>query len=302
MKSTGSHYVVRLDNGEAIGCTVRGKLRLRGSTTTNPVVVGDRVEVEVQPTGGLITAIRPRSNYVIRRSTNLSREAHVIAANLDQALLVVTVAHPETHLGFIDRYLVAAEAYGVPAVLLFNKLDLCSNDAPLRQRLTAYIDIYPHAGYSCLSVSAQTGVGLDQLRELVRGRVSLISGNSGVGKSSLLNRIEGRELQRTDAISEAHQTGRHTTTFSEMFELAGGGYIIDTPGIKGFGLVDIDRAELARYFPDLFAHASQCRFHNCTHTHEPACAVRSALERGLVEPSRYENYLGIYYSDDDKYR
>lgn len=302
MKSTGSHYLVRLPDGQVLMCTARGKLRLRGSTTTNPIAVGDHVQVEQQPGGGVITAVAPRSNYVIRRSTNLSREAHIIAANLHQALLVVTVAQPETHLGFIDRYLVAAEAYGVQAVLLFNKTDLCASDESLRQRLNAYIDIYTHAGYRCLSVSAQTGEGIDQLRELVRGRVSLISGNSGVGKSSLLNRIEGSELQRTDAISDVHQTGRHTTTFSEMFELAEGGYIIDTPGIKGFGLVDIDRAELARYFPDLFEHAPQCRFHNCTHTHEPACAVRDALEQGLIEPTRYENYLSIYYGNDDKYR
>lgn len=298
MKSTGSHYLVQMPGGQVLSCTVRGKLRLRGSTTTNPVVVGDRVEVEPQPTGGLITAIRPRTNYVIRRSTNLSREAHVIAANLDQALLVVTVAHPETHLGFIDRYLVAAEAYGVPAVLLFNKIDQLET-APLLER---YTDIYQHAGYRCLHVSALTGQGIDELRTLVQGKVSLISGNSGVGKSSLLNRIEGCELQRTAAISSAHLTGRHTTTFSEMFELGGGGYIIDTPGIKGFGLVDIERPELARYFPDLFAHASGCRFYNCTHTHEPGCAVRDALEQGLIEPSRYENYLGIYFNDNDKYR
>lgn len=301
MKSTGSHYIVRLPNGEAISCTARGKLRLRGSTTTNPVVVGDRVEVELQPTGGLITAIKPRSNYVIRRSTNLSRETHIIAANLDQALLVVTVAQPETHLGFIDRYTVAAEAYGVPVVLLFNKTDICTQ-SPLKELLSNYIELYTHAGYRCLSVSAQTGEGLAELRELVHGRVSLISGNSGVGKSSLLNRIEGRQLQRTEAISAAHQTGKHTTTFSEMFELADGGYIIDTPGIKGFGLVDIDRSELARYFPDLFAHAASCRFHNCTHTHEPSCAVRNAVEQGQIEPTRYENYLSIYYGEDDKYR
>lgn len=301
LKNTGSHYLVKLENKTIVDCTIRGKLRLKGVSTTNPVAVGDTVWVELQDADtGVITKIGERRNYIIRKSTNLSREAHIIAANLDQAILVVTVEFPETHLGFIDRYLVTTEAYSVPAVLVFNKMDLCVGT--LRQKLDMYTDIYQKIGYRCLSVSANTGQNIDELKALVHNKTSLISGNSGVGKSSLINRIEGEAIQKTKQISLAHLKGKHTTTFSEMFELSNGGYIIDTPGIKGFGLIDINKDELSHFFPEIFKLASGCRFYNCTHTHEPQCAVIEAAKNGDIDPSRYLNYVSIYNNEDDKYR
>lgn len=301
LKTTGSHYRVKMPSGDIVDCTIRGKLRLKGVKTTNPVTVGDFVRVEQSSKGsGLITAVVPRRNYIIRKSTNLSRESHIIAANLDQAVLVVTIEYPETQLGFIDRYLVTAEAYSIPAVMVFNKVDLL-NDTGL-DRLNRYISIYEPIGYKCLTVSAQTGYNMHLFRELIQGKTSLVSGNSGVGKSTLVNAVEPGLKLKTNTISSAYLTGKHTTTFSEMFELNIGGYIIDTPGIKGFGLISIERSELYHFFPDIFKLSSECKYHNCKHIHEPSCAVVEAARQGIISPSRYLNYLDIYNDDNEKYR
>ena len=301
LKTTGSHYRVKMPNGDIVDCTIRGKLRLKGVKTTNPVTVGDFVQVELNAkNSGVITAVNDRKNYIIRKSTNLSRESHIIAANLDQAVLVVTIEFPETQLGFIDRYLVTAEAYSIPAVIVFNKVDLL-NDAGI-DKLNQYISIYESIGYKCLIVSAQTGYNMNLFRELIKGKTSLISGNSGVGKSTLVNTVEPNLNLRTNNISSAHLTGKHTTTFSEIFELSFGGYIIDTPGIKGFGLIDIEKNELYHFFPEIFKLSSECKYYNCTHIHEPGCAVVEAAKNGEISPSRYLNYLSIYEDDNEKYR
>lgn len=301
LKTTGSHYRVKMPNGDIVDCTIRGKLRLKGVKTTNPVTVGDFVQVELSDkNSGVITAVNDRKNYIIRKSTNLSRESHIIAANLDQAVLVVTIEFPETQLGFIDRYLVTAEAYSIPAVLVFNKVDLL-NDAGI-DKLNQYISIYESIGYKCLIVSAQTGYNMSLFRDLIQGKTSLISGNSGVGKSTLVNTVEPNLNLRTNNISSAHLTGKHTTTFSEIFELSFGGYIIDTPGIKGFGLIDIEKNELYHFFPEIFKFSSDCKYYNCTHIHEPGCAVVEAAKNGEISPSRYLNYLSIYEDDNEKYR
>lgn len=301
LKTTGSHYRVKMPNGEIADCTIRGKLRLKGVKTTNPVTVGDFVEVELNDkNSGVITAVKDRKNYIIRKSTNLSRESHIIAANLDQAVLVVTIEFPETQLGFIDRYLVTAEAYSIPAVIVFNKVDLL-NDSGI-DKLNQYISIYEPIGYKCLVVSAQTGYNMSLFRDLIQGKTSLISGNSGVGKSTLVNTVEPNLNLRTNNISSAHLTGKHTTTFSEIFELSFGGYIIDTPGIKGFGLIDIEKEELYHFFPEIFKLSSDCKYYNCTHIHEPGCAVIEAAKNGEISPSRYLNYLSIYEDDNEKYR
>lgn len=301
LKTTGSHYRVKMPNGDIVDCTIRGKLRLKGVKTTNPVTVGDFVQVELSDkNSGVITAVNDRKNYIIRKSTNLSRESHIIAANLDQAVLVVTIEFPETQLGFIDRYLVTAEAYSIPAVIVFNKVDLL-NDAGI-DKLNHYVSIYEPIGYKCLVVSAQTGYNMSLFRDLIQGKTSLISGNSGVGKSTLVNTVEPNLNLRTNNISSAHLTGKHTTTFSEIFELSFGGYIIDTPGIKGFGLIDIEKNELYHFFPEIFKFSSDCKYYNCTHIHEPGCAVIEAAKNGDISPSRYLNYLSIYEDDNEKYR
>jgi len=301
LKTTGSHYRVKMPNGDIVDCTIRGKLRLKGVKTTNPVTVGDFVQVELSDrNSGVITAVNDRKNYIIRKSTNLSRESHIIAANLDQAVLVVTIEFPETQLGFIDRYLVTAEAYSIPAVIVFNKVDLL-NDAGI-DKLNQYVSVYEPIGYKCLVVSAQTGYNMSLFRDLIQGKTSLISGNSGVGKSTLVNTVEPNLNLRTNNISSAHLTGKHTTTFSEIFELSFGGYIIDTPGIKGFGLIDIEKNELYHFFPEIFKFSSDCKYYNCTHIHEPGCAVVEAAKNGEISPSRYLNYLSIYEDDNEKYR
>lgn len=302
LKTTGKRYRVKLDSGSTLDCAIRGKLRLKGIKTTNPVTVGDRVVVDSLPDGsGIITAIHPRKNYIIRKSSNLSREAHIIASNIDQALLIVTLTQPETQLAFIDRFLVTAEAYRIPAKLIINKADLLENDE-LKKKLRELLSIYKPIGYDCLVVSAKTGENTDNFRELIKDKISLISGNSGVGKSTLINTIEPQLRLRTGTISTAHKTGKHTTTFSEIFELSIGGYIIDTPGIKGFGLIDIDKNELYHFFPEIFKLSDKCRYYNCTHIHEPGCAVIEAVNSGNISPSRYLNYLSIYDDENDKYR
>jgi ribosome biogenesis GTPase / thiamine phosphate phosphatase len=301
LKTTGSRYTIRDDNGITYSCTIRGKLRLKGVKTTNPITVGDIVDFELEDCNtGTISCVHDRKNYIIRRSTNLSRESHVIAANLDQTLLIITVEFPETQLAFIDRYLVTAEAYSVPTTLIFNKSDLFVDE--LNDKLNSYIDIYSKIGYPCITVSAKTGQNLSELKKILEGKISLISGNSGVGKSTLINRIEPSLNLKTEQISSYHLTGKHTTTFSEMFELSFGGFIIDTPGIKGFGLIDIDKNELYHFFPEIFKISKDCKFYNCTHIHEPGCAVIKAVDDGAISPSRYLSYLSIHDDENDKYR
>lgn len=298
LRATGSLYEVLLGE-RTVSCRIRGRLRLKGVRSTNPVVVGDIVRCERDETGETVIAdVEPRRNYIIRRASNLSKESHIIAANLDQALLVATLFSPETAPEFIDRFLVTCEAYKVPVTILLAKADL-ARTAP--EAMAAFHDTYERAGYRVIDVSATEGEGVDTVRNLLRGRTTLLSGNSGVGKSTLVAAVERTAEVRTAEISRSHHKGRHTTTFSTMYPLSEGGYIIDTPGIKGFGLIDIDDAELAHYFPEMMRWLPECRYYNCSHTHEPHCAVIEAVERGDIALSRYESYLKIL-DEDDKYR
>ncbi len=302
IKNTGFWYTVLTDDGREVDSKVKGNFRLKGIRSTNPVAVGDGVEICVNAEGqALITAIDDRRNYIVRRSTNLSKQSHIIAANVDQAFLVVTVAHPETATTFIDRFLASAEAYSVPVVLVFNKTDLLSDEERRYQELM--VRLYETVGYECRQVSAATGEGTDTLRTLLGGRVTLLSGNSGVGKSTLLNLLIPGAGARVADISDAHDTGMHTTTFSEMMPLPGGGWIIDTPGIKGFGSFDMEPEEIGSYFKEIFKFSKDCRFNNCTHTHEPGCAVRQAVEDHYIAESRYRSYLSMLQDkDENKYR
>lgn len=296
VRATGSWYEV-LHEGETVLCRIRGRLRLRGVRSTNPVVVGDRVECEADEGGNyVIRDICPRRNYVIRRASNLSKESHIIAANIDQALLMVTLRAPATATEFVDRFLVTCEAYKIPVTILLSKIDLQEPEAVAEFRA-----VYERAGYRVAEVSATTGTGVDEVHAMLAGRTTLVSGNSGVGKSTLIRAIDPLLDIRTGEISESHHKGRHTTTFSTMYPLSGGGAVIDTPGIKGFGLIDIDDAELWHYFPEMMRTAPDCRFYNCTHTHEPGCAVIAAVERGEIAYPRYESYLKIL-DEDEKYR
>ena len=301
-KNTGFWYTVLTDDGREVDSKVKGNFRLKGIRSTNPVAVGDGVEICVNAEGqALITAIDDRRNYIVRRSTNLSKQSHIIAANVDQAFLVVTVAHPETATTFIDRFLASAEAYSVPVVLVFNKTDLLSDEERRYQELM--VRLYETVGYECRQVSAATGEGTDDLRTLLGDRVTLLSGNSGVGKSTLLNLLIPGAGARVADISDAHDTGMHTTTFSEMMPLPGGGWIIDTPGIKGFGSFDMEPEEIGSYFKEIFKFSKDCRFNNCTHTHEPGCAVRKAVEDHYIAESRYRSYLSMLQDkDENKYR
>lgn len=303
IKNTGSWYVVKTDEGAEINCKIKGNFRLKGIRTTNPIAVGDLVTILPNADGtAFITGIDTRKNYIIRRSSNLSKEAHIIAANVDQALLIVTLAHPVTSTTFVDRFLATAEAYRIPAVIVVNKIDLLSEDED-KEYLEAWCYLYRSIGYEVLEVSAETGEGLEKLNALLNGKITLLSGNSGVGKSTIINRIMPELNLRTAEISTTHDTGMHTTTFSEMFPLPHGGYLIDTPGVKGFGTIDFDRHEVAHFFPEIFEIAQDCRFGNCTHTHEPGCAVLDALKEARISQSRYNSYLSILEdSADDKYR
>ena len=302
VKSTGSWYALQdLASGTMLDARMRGSLRLRGSRATNPVVVGDRVRYETDRDGTVVIAgVLPRRNYMIRRSSNLSKESHIIAANVDQAFLVVSLSRPATACEFIDRFLVTAEAYRIPVSLILNKCDLY-RDGELAAERDEFLRIYASAGYEVLEMSAALDEGVDALRERLSGRITLLSGNSGVGKSTLIRAVDPSFGARVGEVSQSSRRGRHTTTFSEMYPLAEGGYLIDTPGVKGFGLIDIDREEICRYFPDLFRRAPQCGYYNCTHTHEPSCAVKEALRTGEIHPSRYESYLKLL-DDDKKYR
>ncbi len=299
VKNTGSWYTVRTDDGQFLNCKVKGNFRIKGIRSTNPVAVGDRVEVNDEC---WITAIEDRRNYIIRKSINLSKQSHIIAANVDQALLVVTVSRPETSTTFIDRFLASAEAYRVPVVLVFNKTDLLDADELRYQQMM--VQLYETIGYECRQVSAVRGDGVDELRPLLEGRITLLSGNSGVGKSTLINRLIPEANLRTAEISDAHQTGQHTTTFSEMIPLDHHqSYLIDTPGIKGFGTFDIEREELTSYFREIFRFSQQCRFSNCTHTHEPGCAVIKAVDDHYIAQSRYQSYLSMLDDkDENRYR
>ena len=296
VRATGSWYEV-LSGGERLQCRIRGKLRLKGVRSTNPVVVGDEVRCLTDEQGShLIIDITPRRNYVIRRASNLSKESHIIAANIDQALLLVTLRQPETALEFVDRFLVTCEAYKIPVTILLAKIDLQA-----AEEVAFFRSIYEPIGYRVVEVSATTGEGVEAVHDLLVGRTTLLSGNSGVGKSTLVQRIDPTLDIRTGDISDSHHKGRHTTTFSTMYPLREGGALIDTPGIKGFGLIDIEEEELWHYFPEMMHYGRECRFYNCTHTHEPGCAVMAALEAGEISELRYESYLKMM-DDDDKYR
>ena len=301
VKNTGSWYTVRTDDGRQIESKIKGNFRLKGIRSTNPVAVGDRVTIVVNQEGtAFISEIEDRRNYIIRKSQNLSKQSHILAANVDQALLVVTVNRPLTSTIFIDRFLASAEAYRVPVVLIFNKTDLLDDDESRYQE--ALINLYETIGYECRAISAETGDGVAELLPMLEGKITLLSGNSGVGKSTLINRlVPGADL-RTSEISDAHNTGQHTTTFSEMIPIEKG-YLIDTPGIKGFGTFDMEPEELTSYFKEIFSFSKDCRFSNCTHTHEPGCAVLKALEDHYIAQSRYQSYLSMLDDKDDgKYR
>lgn len=297
-RSTGSWYSVSGSDGLTVDCRLKGKFRMNGSHATNPLAVGDRVEFEMEPgeDSGIINKILDRDNYIVRKATKLSKSTQVIAANIDQLMLVVTLTMPRTTLGFIDRVLVTAEAYHIPSIIVFNKIDLYKEK--LLEYLEELTDIYRSAGYTCLSVSAETGLGLDSLKEAMQNKVSLLTGNSGVGKSSLINRLEPGLDLKVISISVYHEKGQHATTFAEMHPLSFGGYIIDTPGIREFGLIDFERVEVAERFPEMRRYMHQCRYNNCTHTHEPGCAVKEALDNGEISTGRYESYLRIFYNDD----
>jgi len=299
-KSTGSWYQVQTDEGEIIDCRIKGKFRTKGIVTTNPIAVGDIVDFDMEPEqeNGVITNLHQRKNYIIRKSINLSKQAQIIAANLDQALLIVTLASPRTSLGFIDRFLVTAEAYDIPARLIFNKLDLFSEEG--LEVLAYYKAVYEKIGYPCFEVSALAKTNIEVVQELLKDKVTLFSGHSGVGKSSLINRLLPDLDLRTHQISDWSEKGMHTTTFAEAFELPQGGFIIDTPGIRELGVIDIEKQELSHFFPEMRQRMHDCRFSNCRHINEPGCAVLEALENGEIEPSRYDSYLSIYHGNDTR--
>lgn len=303
IKSTGNLYSLKnTKTGELITCNIRGKLRIKGIKSTNPVAVGDMVEYYFPENSeiGVIKNVLDRKNYIIRKSTNLSKQSHILAANIDQAILMVTIAYPETYPIFIDRFLISAEAYNIPAKLIFNKIDLFNDEQT--QYLYDLINIYQKAGYECFAVSVKNKTNVDQIKGLLQDKISVISGNSGVGKSSLINLIDPNLNLKTSEISVSHKSGKHTTTFAEMFELSIGGYIIDTPGIRGFGLYDIKKEELFHYFPEIFKVSGDCKYHNCTHMHEPGCAVMEAVSTGDISELRYNNYLNILIDDETKHR
>ena len=303
-KSTGSWYTVKAQNGNTYECRIKGKFRLKGIKSTNPIAVGDHVDFELETKNdtitGVINKIRDRKNYIVRKSVNLSKQTHVIASNIDQVFLLITINNPPTFTSFIDRFLVTAEAYSIKTVLLFNKIDTYDDDTLLEIKYLAAV--YRKIGYECIGISATTGKNVDKVKALMKDKVSMFAGHSGVGKSTLVNAIEPNLDLKTKAISTQHQQGQHTTTFAEMFDLSFGAQIIDTPGIKGFGVVDMNKEEIGDYFPEFFALKQDCKFNNCLHIQEPKCAVKKALEDDEVAYSRYKSYLQILEGEDEHYR
>jgi ribosome biogenesis GTPase len=299
IKSTGKWYEVRHEDGATYQCQVRGKIRLEGRSTTNPVAAGDIVDFNIEnESEGNIVSIHPRKNYIIRKSVNLSKEAQIIAANLDQAILAITITRPQTTTGFIDRFLVTADAYDIPAILLFHKYD--QYDEGELEELENLIEVYESIGFRCIKSSLISGDGMKELGEIIQNKISLLSGHSATGKSSIINHfIPGKEL-KTGEVSEASNKGQHTTTFAEMHELPNGGYVVDTPGIKGFGLVDIPKEELHHHFVEFFRLLPECKYHNCLHLNEPECAVRKALEASEISPSRYNSYVSMYNDEEER--
>lgn len=302
IKNTGSWYLVRTDENKDVECKIRGSFRLKEIRSTNPITVGDRVSIIMNEDGtGVITEIEARKNYIIRRSSNLSKQSHIIASNLDLCFLIVTVSKPVTTTVFIDRFLASAEAYRIPVNLLFNKIDICDEDEI--EYMEALINLYEYIGYPCYKISAKNSTGLDILNDRLKDQITLFSGHSGVGKSTLINAIVPNATLRTGDISNYHGKGMHTTTFSEMLELPQGGFIIDTPGIKGFGTVDMNPEEISHYFTEIFKFSHNCRFNNCMHINEPGCAVREAVENHYISESRYKSYINILEDEtNDKYR
>ncbi|MBF0577780.1 ribosome small subunit-dependent GTPase A [Dysgonomonas sp. GY617] len=302
IKNTGSWYLVRTDENKDVECKIRGSFRLKDIRSTNPITVGDRVSIVMnEDNTGVITEIETRKNYIIRRSSNLSKQSHIIASNLDLCFLIVTVSKPVTTTVFIDRFLASAEAYRIPVNLLFNKIDICDEEEI--EYMEALINLYEYIGYPCFKISARNSTGLDILNDKLKDQITLFSGHSGVGKSTLINAIVPNATLRTGDISNYHGKGMHTTTFSEMLELPQGGFIIDTPGIKGFGTVDMSPEEISHYFPEIFKFSHNCRFNNCMHTNEPGCAVREAVENHYISETRYKSYINILEDEtNDKYR
>ncbi|HBB00805.1 MAG: ribosome small subunit-dependent GTPase A [Bacteroidetes bacterium GWD2_45_23] len=302
IKNTGNTYLVRTTSGSDLICKAKGNLRLKGIRSTSPVVVGDMVFMDVNRDGtAFITDIDKRKNYIVRKASNLSKHAHILAANIDLALLCITVRYPETTTVFIDRFLVTAEAYSVPVVLVFNKIDLYNEEE--KDYLQALIHLYSLIGYRCMKTSMVTGEGVEEIQEITRDKIILLAGHSGVGKSSIINALKEENVQKTGEISGYHHKGMHTTTYSEMIELDNGGFVIDTPGIKGFGTIDMVPAEVSHYFPEIFKMSKKCKFYNCLHLNEPDCAVRRAVEEHYISESRYHSYLNILEdTGDGKYR
>ncbi len=299
-KNAGSHYLLtELPQWQLFPAVLRGKIRLKGSTVTNPVAVGDRVLWEDDGSGAVIKEVLPRKNYLIRRSTNLSRQAHIIAANIDMAYIIVSLYFPEIKLPFLDRILVTCEVYGIPVTIVLSKVDLYREEAS--EAIENFKSIYSKAGYNIIETSVLTGEGIDRIREDCIGKVNLFSGESGVGKSSLIKALDPSLDPKIGDISIAHLQGKHTTSLYEMYRLSSGGYVIDSPGIRGFGLIDLEKEEISKYFPEMLAVADECRFIPCTHTHEPGCAVKAALEDGRISPERYNSYLGML-EEDKKFR
>lgn len=307
IKTTGSWFVVEAENGEIVDCKVKGNFRLKGIKSTNPVAVGDIVKFTVQEDPenhydkkrGWITAIEDRKNYIVRRSPNLSKQSHIIAANIDQAILIVTIAWPVTTSTFIDRFLASAEAYRIPVLLVFNKTDKYTEVQKIK--MNELISVYTKIGYNCLRTSAKNRTGLNELKAALKDNINVINGHSGVGKSTLINILEPGLNLKTSEISDMHKTGKHTTAFSALYKLSFGGYIIDTPGIKGFGMLDMEAWEISHYFPEIFEISTHCQYSNCSHTHEPGCAVKEAVEKGEIAESRFISYLGLL-EGDDRYR
>lgn len=302
IKSTGSRYKVLTGTGQTIECTIKGKFRVREVPTTNPVAVGDYVMVspEAEGTTGVITELLDRKNYILRKSSNLSKQSQIIAANIDQAFVMVTIILPETPVEFTDRFLITAEAYRVPAAIIFNKTDLYGEEE--KGKMASLTRIYANAGYRSVELSLEDGTGLDELVEMLRDKTTLISGNSGVGKTTLLNKLDPSLHLKTKEISDYHKQGKHVTTFPEMYKMPFGGFVIDTPGIRGFGVVNMQKNEVYHFFPEIFRASGGCRFYNCLHLDEPGCAVRAAVEKGEIDPLRYRSYISIIEDDDSKYR